>query len=700
MSRRRFLFLYLPLLAALTSRLTASYVQTSSDNRRWSIGNELVERTIAFSDKTGLRTEALIYKTPGRNFTAHSRERNRFGDEFGFQANDRLFNGARSFHFNAAEAQDIRGGKQLRIQLTSQDSPLAVSVFYAVYDGHAAVRKWICITNLGNAPVYLKNLHFEALTAAPGKLTELQVSAGYGVIPQALFFTGRVSDACITIRNALTGEGLAVINEAPGYLKRTEVGSNWSESFQVMYDTDLFPFGRTLQPQETFESAKSSLVLFQDDHGFADARWSIPGYVTRIISRRHGTSATPWIYNTWEPFQRRIDGTTVAQLAPAAKAMGIDIFTIDDGWQTDYGANAVDTTHFPGGMKAIQSTLDGNGLALGLWVPLAAISTATPDYKDHPEWACRDEHGAPKSTGTASGKQAVMCLGSGYREVALKRLRQLIIDYHPAYIKVDLTTVFNTYGEAPGCYAPDHYHRDWAESLTRIYEGLEYIGQQLYQDHPEVLVDYTFELWGEKHLIDPALLASADLDWLSNIADKDPDFGGPLQARTLLYQRALSIPGETMLIGNLQAQTAPIEERFAAAIGSGPLFLGDLRQLPNSDRQWYGSKVQWFKELRRHASLSDSFFPLGNWRQPGAQAWDGFARLSRDSDGVIVLFKNQSNAVSATIQFPAPPGATYAARSVISGTSLGQVTATQLTQSFSVRFPPGHSVEMIELIRK
>jgi alpha-galactosidase len=690
--------LYLLLPVVLSNHLAASYVQTSADQHRWSIGNDLIERTISFSGKTGLRTEALLYKATGHDFTSYSR--NRFADEFGFQSNSQSFNGARSFDFNTAETQEIPGGKQLLIQLTSQDHNLAVSVFYTVYDGHAAIRKWIRITNLGSAPVYLKNFHFEALAAAPGKPAELQVSAGYGTVPQPLFFTGRVSDPCITIRNALTGEGIAVINEAPGYLKRTEVGSNWSELFQVMYDTDLFPFGRTLQPQETFESARSSLVLFHDDHGFADSRWSVPGYVAHVISRRRGTRPTPWLYNTWEPFQRRIDQSTVTELASAAKSMGIDIFTIDDGWQTEYGANAVDAAHFPGGMREIRSTLDRNGLALGLWVPLATISMATQDYIKHPEWACRDEHGAPKSTTTASGKQAVMCLGSGYREAALQRLRQLIADYHPGYIKVDLTTVFNTYGEAPGCYASNHDHRDWAESLTRIYEGLEYIGQQLYREHPEVLVDYTFELWGEKHLIDPALLASADLDWLSNIQDKDQDAGGPLQARTLLYQRALSVPSETMLIGNLHAQTAPIEERFAAAIGSGPLFLGDLRKLSDPDRQWYRKEVQWFKNLRRRASLLDSFFPLGNWRQPGAKTWDGFARLSRDSDGIIVLFKNQSSAASAQIQIPAPPGATYAAHSVISGASLGQITATELAQSFSVPFPAGHSVEIIELIRK
>ena len=671
-----------------------------SEASSWSVSSSLVERTVSFSDRNGLRTESLVDKSTGRDFTAYSRSRNKFADEFGFQWNGRSLNGARSFTFTNAKTLKIPGGSQLEIQLTSQDKTLAVSVFYTTYDGYAAIRKWIRITNLGNASGYLKNLHFEAVAAAPGKPSELQVLGGYGTVPQPLFFTGRVSDSCILIRNTFTGEGMAVINEAPGYLKRTEVGTHWSESLKVMYDTDLFPFGRTLGPQETFGSAKSSLVVFHDGHGFADSHWSIPGYVSHVIARRHGTAATPWLYNTWEPFQRRIDQSIVGELAPAAKVMGIDIFTIDDGWQNEYGANTVDTAHFPGGMDKIKSTLDRNGLALGLWVPLAAISTATPDYTNHPEWACRDERGAPKSTNTASGTQAVMCLGSPYREAALKRLQQLIAAYHPAYIKVDLTTVFNTYGEAPGCYASGHDHRDWAESLTRIYEGLEYIGRELYRSHPEVLVDYTFELWGEKHLIDPSLLASADLDWLSNIEDRDSDAGGPTQARTLLYQRALSVPSEAMLIGNLQAQTAPIEERFALAIGSGPLFLGDLRKLTDSDKQWYRRQIQWFKELRKNASLSDSFFPLGNWQEPGARTWDGFARLSRDSDGIIVLFRNASDADSAQIRVTAPPNAEYAARSIISGADLGPITAAQLMQSLTVHFSPGHSVEIIELRRK
>ncbi len=693
------LLLFAAALSLATGALCApSYVRTIVSNHRWSIGNDSVERDISFSSDGGLRTDALTYKATGRDLLGFSRSQNQYGEEIALRADQESFTG-KSLIFSSADSLDVAGGKILRLRAVTRDGLLVISVNYAVYDDAPALRKWISVTNRSKRAVSLSNLSFESLAAAPGTPADLEVSGGYGTVPRELFFTGRVSDPAVFLRNALTGEGLAILNEAPGYLKRTEIGEGWGERFRVMYDTDLFPFRRTLPPGETFESAKCSLVFFDDGHGFEDSHWAIPGYVSRHVVRRPGNTAPPWVFNTWEPFLRGINAKTVAELAPVARAMGLAIFTIDDGWQAEYGSNEIDSKNFPGGFSQIKSALDENHLKLGLWVPLAAISTKSPDYLAHPEWACRDQNGNPKFTNTASGTSAVMCLASGYRESALKRLEDLITRYRPAYIKVDLTTVFNAYGEAPGCYAKNHSHRDWAESLTLIYQGLQYIGQQLYRDHPEVLVDFTFELWGEKHLIDPALLECADLDWLSNVDDQQPEYGGPLHARTLLYQRALSIPAETMLIGNLRASTGSIEEHFATAIGSAPLFLGDLRKLSDADTQWYGEKIRWYQQLRSRASLSDSFFPLGNWQQPKASAWDGFARLSRVSDGIVVLFKNKSDAAAGTVTIEAPAEARYEVRSVITGSSLGEVQAAELAKGWRVPFPANHAVEILELRR-
>jgi alpha-galactosidase len=673
-----------------------AFVRTLEHGKRWSVGNDLVSRTVSFSRANGLRTESLKHLVTGTDFVTQSAQQL----EFSFDASGRHFDGHSKWTLGQADTVALARGKALRVQLRDEPDGLEVAIIYAAYDDEPAFRQWLEIKNTGREPITLSRLAFVRINAAPGNAADLHVMSGYGAVPHESFMTGRVSDAAIFLRNSRTQEGFTVVNEAPGYLKRTEIADSWQTGISLMYDTDLFPFERSVAPGQTFETAKGSLVFFKDGAGLSDSHWAVPGYLSRIVMRR-GTVYRPlWLYNTWEPFMRNINWETVKQLAPFASRMGLDVFTIDDGWQSAYGSNEDNRAAFPEGIEGVRKLLDSQHLGLGLWVPLAAAGTQTAGYREHPEWACQDTNHEPKITSTAAGPQAVMCLGSPYREVALQRLNDLIERYHPRYIKVDLTTVFNTYGEQPGCNAPGHYHRTWDESLTRIYEGLEYIGRRLHERHPEVVVDYTFELWGEKHLIDAALLQCADVDWLSNVTDAKPTDAGTTQARMLLYQRALSIPSETMLIGNLRAATRPIEERFGVAIGSGPVLLGDLRELSAADQQWWGEHVRWFRQLREHASLPDSFFPLGSWQQPGTGPWDGFARLSRASDAIVVLFRNAKDAQQATVRVIAPSNARYDVRSVLDGRALGELSAQQLQSGWTMALDAKRAVTVLELRRR
>ena len=212
----------------------------------------------------------------------------------------------------------------------------------------------------------LSHLSFEAVNIAPGPASVLQASAFYGSQPREIFFTGRVDDTAVLERNSITGEGFIAMNEAPGYLKRTEL-SGWGEGVEVMYDTDLFPFERSLQPGETFTSAKSSIAFFVDGRGTADPRWVMPSYTSQILMKkgaglsaavdlqhlgafraRHHTKPSPWI------------------LIAAAGRMGLDVFTIDDGWQADYGDNTINRKLFENGLDEIQAAVEKQGMRLGL----------------------------------------------------------------------------------------------------------------------------------------------------------------------------------------------------------------------------------------------------------------------------------------------------------------------------------------------
>jgi alpha-galactosidase len=687
------------LTVSVNAQADSVFVRTGSGGKSWTIGNALVEREVRFESQRGLQTVSWRHKLTGTDFMSPAGTRGNGGSEFSFEASGDSFAGSdgKAWQFVSAETQDIApSGKLLIIRLRAKAKPLEVAVFYAAYEGHPVVRKWIAITNRAEKGITLSHLSFEAVNIAPGPASVLQASAFYASQPREIFFTGRVDDTALLETNSKTGEGFIAMNEAPGYLKRTEL-SGWGEGVRVMYDTDLFPFERSLQPGETFASARSSIAFFAAGRGIADPRWMMPSYTSQILMKKGAEYQPPWIYNTWEPFERGITKSITMDLVAAAGRMGLDVFTIDDGWQADYGDNTINRKLFENGLDEIQSAVEKHGMRLGLWVPLAAVSPNTAIYREHPEWACKDVHGRLKTTGTMAGAQVVMCLATPYREVAARRISDLIGRYHLKYVKLDLTTVFNAYGESPGCYAQGHDHHSWAESLDRIYEGIQYVTAQIYHDHPDVLLDLTFELWGQKHVIDYGLLGAGDLDWLSNVDDGAAAAAGPRQARTLLYLRSLAIPAETMLIGNLEASTPPIEERLATAMGSGPLFLGDLRKLTAAEQDWYAEKIRWFKTLRKEVPIQEGFFPLGNWAQPGAVNWDGFARLSRQGEGLIALFKNESHLDSVEVELPSFPEGTFRVRSAISGKALGSFTGQQFHQGVHFSLSPDYKADLLEV---
>jgi alpha-galactosidase len=687
-----------------------AFVRTNVEGKSWTVGNTLVEREIRFDPKFGLYTENWIHKVTGKDFlkkwdAAPAGADPRGGPDFLFQADNTRLAGATpgpspDFAWVAAKTTDILpGGKLLEVKLKGINKPLEVSAFYAVYSGHPVIRKWIAITNRGDRAIKLSHLSFEAmnLTAAPPR--EQVIFASYGIHPRETFFTGRAEDTAIVAKDPRTREGFIVMNEAPGWMKRTEM-TNWGEGIQVMCDTDLFPFVRSLNPGETFTSAKSGVAFFVEDRGTADPYWVMPSYTSQVLMKKGARFNPPWVYNTYEPFYFGLPKSTVDELVPIAARIGLDIFTLDAGWEKLWGENDILLKRYPEGLDPVRSEVEQPGMRLGLWVPLAMVRPETQVYRKHPEWQCRDAEGTPKTSWMGAewgGNLPVMCMASPYREDAAHRISDLISRYHLAYVKIDLTTVFNAYGEAPGCSAKGHYHHNWAESLAGIYEGIQYVTDLIYREHPDVLLDLTFELWGQKHIIDYGLLGAGDLDWMSNVNDTSATSAGPRQVRTLLYQRAMAIPVETMLIGNLRAPTPNLEEHFATVIGSAPLFLGDLRKLSAEQVAWLGEKIRWFKQLRRAVPINEGFFPLGDWRQPNVASWDGFARLSRQGEGIVVLFKNESKLDKVEVKLPAYPEGDFHVRSAMTGQALDTRTGGQFRQGFQIALPADHQVEILEI---
>jgi alpha-galactosidase len=666
----------------------------------WTLDNGVIRKTVTFSPQYGLEVEKWSDLTSGFDFIAATVTHHGY-NEFQFTSDGKSVSGksADVSLIGSHEDRSADGTEHLDLTLVAKRALITVGVHYELAKDAPAIRQYLTVINRGKVPIVLRHMTVSAATLAPGPEHDLVAYGGYGEQPRETYFTGRVNDVAVLLENAKTGNGFAVLSEVPGYLKRTEIGqigwTQWSPAFAAMYDTDLFPFERTLTPKETFTSAAVSVLFYQ--RGTAgDPHWRIPAYVRDHIARSH-SAAPDWIYNTWEPFHKEINAALLNDLLPKVAAEGFTLITLDDGWEARYGDNDVDTSHFPGGLDPIFARADEFHLKHGLWAPLALVDTKSRDLMAHPDWACREQDGDLRISNGGSG--VVMSLASPYKFGAIERISELVTRYQLSYIKLDLTTIFNTYGEQPGCFEIRDEYKTPQESSERIYEALDLIARTLHQRFPELRIDYTFELWGEKHLIDYGLLRVADLDWLSNVGDQSPEAAGPLQARTLMYQRALAIPTETMLIGNLQAETPSWQERVATSMGFGPVLLGDLRKQSIEDSAGARDWITRYTRLRNSVSITDSFFPLGSWQQPRSDQWDGFARLAQSGEGLIVLFRNDSVKASPEISIPGFPDGLFTLKSWSSATEI-EVQGSALRHTVSIPFSDVQAVSVWEVQRR
>ena len=328
----------------------------------WVVGNELIRRVVGFHPGVGLYTKQISNRATMTDLLVPGRDIKKARPEFSFNCDGKLCNSnGGDFELVGVSDASTSNGKSLSVRMRHKNILLEVNALYSIYTGHGACRKSLVLKNTGDAPLRITHLMVETLELGLGPENEMTLWAQYGAVPREIFYTGRSEDAGVMVVNGRTGDGVAILNEVPGYMKRTEV-AGWDAENSVrvsaMYDTDVMPFERRLGPGEEFTTASVSLLPFRRDDGFNDSRWRVPCYSAEVLERRIDKQGPPWIYNTWEPFERGINQEISMELIEAAGAMGMDIFTIDDGWQQEYVDNAVNLTAFPGGLDPILKAVE------------------------------------------------------------------------------------------------------------------------------------------------------------------------------------------------------------------------------------------------------------------------------------------------------------------------------------------------------
>lgn len=107
-------------------------------------------------------------------------------------------------------------------------------------------------------------------------------------------------------------------------------------------------------------------------------------------------------YTTWYNYYPNINESIVSHDLDALSKVDaeIDIFQIDDGYQTNVGDwLSVDTKKFPCGMKVIADKIHKKGMQAGLWLAPFAAQYVSEVAREHPDWIIRDKKGKPVRCG-------------------------------------------------------------------------------------------------------------------------------------------------------------------------------------------------------------------------------------------------------------------------------------------------------------
>ena len=165
---------------------------------------------------------------------------------------------------------------------------------------------------------------------------------------------------------------------------------------RVMQGINDSNFSRELPPGECFETPEA--VLCHSGKGFGGLSANMHAFVTDHIIPPHWRGRPrPVLYNSWEGCTFDFSQRRLLSLANRAKALGCELFVLDDGWfagrdndRAGLGDYTVNRKKLPEGLEGLSRHLKDRGLSFGLWFEPESVNPDSDLYRAHPDWALTD----------------------------------------------------------------------------------------------------------------------------------------------------------------------------------------------------------------------------------------------------------------------------------------------------------------------
>ncbi len=381
-------------------------------------------------------------------------------------------------------------GAQQTLVITLEQPGLRCKLYFARFP-EGMTRRTVLI-NTGDAPICLQKLMSFSMDL-PGSFRLTGFHGGW--ISEMRKETHPVENTKLVIES-LTGSSSNRHN--PGFLlSRPDAGEDHGEVYginliysgnhyasaqrsmqgftRVMQGINMSNFRKDLQPGEIFETPEA--VLCWSDRGFNGLSRQMHSFVSEhIIPAYWKNRPRPVLYNSWEGCMFDFNQRKLLGLAKDAKALGCELFVLDDGWfgkrdddTSGLGDYTVNKKKLPEGIAGLAKKVNALGMEFGLWFEPESVNPDSELYRAHPDWALTDAF-AP----VLGRHQLLLDLTKPeVRDYIVENIGQLLDTANISYVKWDM----NRHSIALGVKAHDY--------ILGLYDVL----RRIFTPRPQILLE-------------------------------------------------------------------------------------------------------------------------------------------------------------------------------------------------------------------
>ena len=561
-------------------------------------------------------SKSLEYSTRGRgDFREPSILVNCDGDsvnEFLFEKVEKIEN----FHIPGFPQSD---GKTETLMITLRDKAkkLAVRLYYSLTDGSDVIVKSAALTNEGDSEVVIERFASAQLdvcgddflvdtlngywakerqintTKLAGGVTKVDSNYGFSSAERNPYVVLKKPD-CGYSNGICYGFNLIYSGNHATYLDKSLFGK-----VRIINGINDVGFSWKLGAGETFYTPESTVCF--SDSGTNGLTCQYHSFINNHIVRGYWRNRVrPIICNNWEATRFDISEEIVLRIAKRAKALGAELFVLDDGWfgkRTDNTKGLGDwyenRDRLPEGLDGLCKKLNAIGLDFGIWVEPEMVNPDSDLYRAHPDWVVAN----PNYTPLLHCSQYVLDLcNEEVRKYIIDSMTRVFTSTNITYVKWDCNRNITE------CYSPTLIGRQ-KEFSYRYMLGLYSILQTLTDRFPNILFE-SCASGGNR--VDMGMLYYTPQFWTSDNTDFFDRVKIQEGTLTCYPQSAMGAHVSASPNGHtLRAST--IENRFNTACIGAFGYEMDLTKISDIDTKAVMGQIEWYKKYRKTLQFGDYY---------------------------------------------------------------------------------------------